>query len=489
MRRLVSETRANSKMRQEGRTILVLPPTAAYNRTMRIRPLFLYLLALSIAAVPLQSRDLVSKTPLALETFDQVWRIIQETHFDTNFNGHNWNQLRDKYRPRAASARHGDAFRDVIQEMLDLLAVSHLAIVPGEFAAEIELEEPESKSSTAVEEADETESGTLGIHLRYSDKNLLITRVEPGLPAHQAGVKPGWILKRIGATHTADLKQKTPKKLDARRRDFLAWRAASKKLSGAPGTKIALEFVNENNRVIPLQLERATAQGEPIQFGSLPVLYAHLDDETLRSPREKDIGFIRFNIWMLPTAIAFNKAVDQHRADSGIVIDLRGNVGGMVGMIIGVAGHFTTRPITLGALIARDNTLKLPANPRFVDTSGKRVQPFDGPVAILVDEITASASEVFAGGLQEHGRVRVFGRTTAGQALPAVYDKLPNGDALYHPVADFVTGKGVRFEGRGVVPDESVPLDRRALLSGKDPVLERAIQWIDRGDPSKKEAQ
>ena len=122
----------------------------------------------------------------------------------------------------------------------------------------------------------------------------------------------------------------------------------------------------------------------------------------------------------------------------------------------------------------------LPANPRFVDSSGKRVQPFDRPVAILVDEITASASEVFTGGLQEHGRVRVFGRTTAGQALPAVYNKLPNGDALYHPVADFITGKGVRFEGRGVIPDEMVPLDRKVLLSGRDPVLERALQWIDR---------
>jgi carboxyl-terminal processing protease len=438
------------------------------------------LLATCAIAFPVTARDLVSKTPLTLETFDEVWTILHETHFDTNFNGQNWLQVRDKYRPRAASARNGAAVRDVIQEMLDLLAVSHLAIVPGEFAAEIEMQEPDSSSGAAVEEADESESGTLGMELRYADKSLLVTRVEPGLPAHQAGVKPGWILKRIGSTQTADLKQKTPKKLDARRRDFLAWRAASKKLSGDPGAKIPLEFVNEKNRSVSLQLERVIAQGESIQFGTLPAMYAHLDHETLRTPRGKDVGIIRFNIWMLPTAIAFNKAIDQHRGDSGMVIDLRGNVGGMVGMIIGVAGHFTTKPITLGVLIARDNTLKLPANPRFVDTSGQRVQPFAGPVAILVDEITASASEVFTGGLQEHGRVRVFGRTTAGQALPAVYNKLPNGDALYHPVADFVTGSGMRFEGRGVVPDEPVALDRKALLAGQDPALERALQWIDR---------
>ena len=115
-----------------------------------------------------------------------------------------------------------------------------------------------------------------------------------------------------------------------------------------------------------------------------------------------------------------------------------------------------------------------------MDSSGKRVQPFAGPVAILVDEITASASEVFTGGLQEHGRVRVFGRTTAGQALPAVYTKLPNGDALYHPVADFLGANNTRFEGRGVVPNEPIELNRAALLAGRDPAMERALQWIDR---------
>ena len=447
---------------------------------MRAVRLGIYLAILLPFHTALSARELVSRTPLAIETFDKVWGIIHETHFDTNYNGHNWQEVRDKYRPRAAAARNGAAFREVVQEMLDLLSVSHMAIVPGEFAAEIELEEPASNSDSSIEEADEAESGTVGMHLRYAGKDLLVTRVEAGLPAESAGVKPGWILKRIGVVQTASLKQKTPKTLDERRRNFLAWRAASKKLSGAPGTKLQLEFLDGRNRAIPLQLERVTAPGEPIQFGSLPVLYAHLDHESIRRTSGKQIGVIRFNIWMLPTAIAFNKAIDQHRNGAGIIIDLRGNVGGMVGMIIGVAGHFAEVPFSLGALIARDNTLKLPANPRFVDTSGKRVQPFAGPVAVLVDEITASASEVFTGGLQEHGRVRVFGRTTAGQALPAVYDKLPNGDALYHPVADFVTAKGARFEGRGVVPDEAVALDRKALLSGRDPTLDRALQWIER---------
>jgi carboxyl-terminal processing protease len=150
----------------------------------------------------------------------------------------------------------------------------------------------------------------------------------------------------------------------------------------------------------------------------------------------------------------------------------------MVGMLIGASGHFFKEPGSLGSMVMRDNNLNLIINPRYVDSTGNRVEPFSGPVAILTDEVTASASEVFAGGMQDLGRARIFGRTSAGQALPAVFDKLPNGDALYHPVADFIPPKGRRFEGRGVVPDVEVPLERRALLQGIDTSMDRAVEWI-----------
>jgi carboxyl-terminal processing protease len=122
------------------------------------------------------------------------------------------------------------------------------------------------------------------------------------------------------------------------------------------------------------------------------------------------------------------------------------------------------------------------ANPRLVNAAGERVTPFGGPVAILVDSLTGSASECFAGGMQSIGRARVFGQRSMGQALPALFDRLPNGDTLIHAYGDFVTANGTRLEGRGVVPDEEVPLTREDLLAGRDAALERALHWIDRGD-------
>jgi carboxyl-terminal processing protease len=90
---------------------------------------------------------------------------------------------------------------------------------------------------------------------------------------------------------------------------------------------------------------------------------------------------------------------------------------------------------------------------------------------------------MFAAAMQAIGRARVFGERTAGQALPAVATRLPTGDVLMHVVADFVAPDGTRIEGRGVVPDEVVPLTRSDLVAGRDAPLESAIRWLERPRP------
>src|SRR5262249_53201289 len=117
---------------------------------------------------------------------------------------------------------------------------------------------------------------------------------------------------------------------------------------------------------------------------------------------------------------------------------------------------------------------------RVLNAKGERVNTYDGPVAILVDSMTGSASECFAGGMQSIGRARVFGQTSMGQALPAFPFVLPTGDVLIHATADFVTADGTRLEGRGVIPDEAVALSRADLLAGHDRTLDAALAWIDR---------
>src|SRR3954462_3647640 len=68
-----------------------------------------------------QEKGPAEKVPLALETFDAVWGILNENHFDTNFSGVDWNAARARYRPKAEAAKSSKELRDTIQEMLDLL--------------------------------------------------------------------------------------------------------------------------------------------------------------------------------------------------------------------------------------------------------------------------------------------------------------------------------------------------------------------------------
>jgi carboxyl-terminal processing protease len=152
-------------------------------------------------------------------------------------------------------------------------------------------------------------------------------------------------------------------------------------------------------------------------------------------------------------------------------------------MTMGIAGHFFAESRKLGVMLTRDTTLNVLAIPRRVNPAGELVEPFAGPLAIVVDETTGSASEVFAGGMQSLGRARIFGATTAGAVLPAMTSRLPNGDSLLHAMGDFETSSGARLEGVGVVPDQEVPLARSDLLRGRDAALDAAFEWISAQSP------
>ena len=80
--------------------------------------------------------------------------------------------------------------------------------------------------------------------------------------------------------------------------------------------------------------------------------------------------------------------------------------------------------------------------------------------------------------MKDLGRARIFGTRTAGAALPSVFERLPNGDGFQYAIASYISEGGKPLEGIGVIPDVEVPLSRDALLQGRDPVVEAALDWI-----------
>lgn len=421
--------------------------------------------AVGVSAVAQPPAD----STLALRTYDTAWRIVYETHFDTTFNGVDWLALRDELRPAAAAAHDRAELRRVIRDMLRRLGQSHFALISEEIADT--LDPQQSDVSRAV--------GDVGFDVRLVRDTLLVTAVDSAGPAAAAGVSRGWILAAVDDLRTEDLVAAS-RRVDAPVGIAnLVWARVQRALQGPPGTDCRVEMLDADDRPVTLVLTRRPVPGEPVKLGHLPTLFARFTRMTV-APAGSDltVGAMWFNVWMVPLVRQLDAAIDEFRQLDGIVIDLRGNGGGVGSMTMGVAGHFFDDRVSLGTMRTRTTELHFRANPRRVDTHQRAVTPYAGPVAILTDRLSASASEVFAGGMQTAGRARVFGDTTAGGVLPASMDRLPNRDVLYHAFAEFVTTDGVTLEGRGVLPDVAVPITRGDLLAGRDPPMQAALHWI-----------
>ncbi len=420
------------------------------------------LLALLLAAAV---HPLAADTYKAAETFDAVWTIVRDSHFDPSFDRANWDRVNAELRPKAIEAKTPGDFRKVLSDMLGRLGLSHFAVIPGT---------PDNPAQYV------DLSGQPGFDVRLLGRQLVVTTVDHESGAGAVGVKPGLIVSSINGTAVSSFLDPIVDSAPPRIAQLEAWRAAIMRLRGPSSEAVNLTFVDGSGADVKKAVTRRPERGEPVTVGTLPTMFVRTTSSLKTTPGGGKAGVIAFNVWMTAVDREFQIAMDRFRGADGIVIDLRGNPGGLAAMIMGLAGHFLPERATLGVMKTKQSELRFNANPRLVNAAGDRVEPYGGPLAILVDGLTGSASECFTGGMQSIGRARVFGQTSMGQALPALFDRLPNGDVLIHAWGDFVTGTGVRIEGRGVIPDESIDLTRESLLAGHDPALERALQWIDR---------
>jgi carboxyl-terminal processing protease len=257
---------------------------------------------------------------------------------------------------------------------------------------------------------------------------------------------------------------------------------ALRRLAGKEGDTVRVSTQLGADAARELALVRAPMAGQLTRIGNLPPAVVGTVEDSVALGDGRHAPVISFTAWMPAVVAALDARLFAARSAPGVVLDLRGNPGGVIGMVAGVSGHFLDSTVSLGTLRGRGMTLNFVANPRRVDRSGRRVDPISAPVAILTDGYTASTSEFFTSGMQAVGRARVFGVASAGQALPAMMVRLPSGDVLMHAIADHEDAAGRRVEGVGVQPDEVTPLTRSDLLAGRDAALEAARAWLA-GDP------
>jgi carboxyl-terminal processing protease len=410
------------------------------------------LLGLCVFSVSLYAWITPEQKQLNIDTFEKVWTTVRDKHWEKNPGGLDWQAVHDELRPKIDRAETADQARAIIRDMLSRLKETHFAIFPAVVYNDVG--------------EDIVGDGSTGINARVLDGQAVVVRIDPGSPAERAGVKPGWVIASAAGRELAPAIRQI--QADPAIRELNLERAVLARITGPVGAKLRLGLLDGANRNTTLDLTLDPPRGEVSQFGNLPATRVWFESKKIGNT-----AYVGFNMFLdLPRVMArFGDAVSGCMKCDGLIIDLRGNPGGIGGMAMGMAGWLIgTADQRLGTMYLRDATINFVINPR--------PEVFAGPVAILVDGSSASTSEIFAGGLKDLGRARIFGTRTAAAALPSVIERLPNGDGFQYAMANYISEGGKALEGVGVSPDVEVKLTREALLAGHDPVVDAALDWI-----------
>lgn len=423
-----------------------------------------------------------------IESFEYIWNSVKNNHWDPDLNGVDWDQARADLLPKIESAQSDNEARIAMNQLLDRLEQSHFGIIPSnaydqleEESAEIIDEEADSSDSD-TDDADNDSLGSgpgqAGMNIRLINDQFLVTHVKPGSAADRAGVKAGWIVESIRGREMQSLVNVVHEMGGINRPETQAGLIAYSRIQGDAGDKLRMTFSDDLDQPREITITLDKAPGEMAGIGALPERPIEFEATTLSN----GVGYFRLNMFMNPGKVlpAYQKFVKDHMDAPGIIIDMRGNFGGIILMAPGMINWLVSeKGLTMGTMKMRDPArgpfdIPLMLNPR--------KNSYQGKVAVLTDELSISNAEILAAGLKDIGRAEVFGQRTAGLVLPSTVERLPNGDGFQYAFASYTTGGGYTLEGQGAIPDHEIQYTRQALLNGHDEVLEAAEAWIVNND-------
>jgi carboxyl-terminal processing protease len=255
----------------------------------------------------------------------------------------------------------------------------------------------------------------IGAYVTVKDEQIMIVQPIAGSPAEKAGIRTGDIILEIDGEPVKDM----------------SLVEAIIKIRGPEGTAVKLLVLHEGDTTpVEIEITRATLEIPSVNFEMKGgIAYINITDFTERTPDE------------LETAI--QSLTDE--GATGITLDLQGNPGGLLEQVVDCASYFLSEGIVVQV---RDNQGEI-----VVHYVNKDRPETDLPMVVLVDEDSASGSEVLAGALQDHRRATIAGTTTYGKGSVNVLYPLSDGSGLYITVARWLTPDGRLIEGQGIEPD------------------------------------
>ncbi|HEX9987656.1 MAG TPA: S41 family peptidase [Chloroflexia bacterium] len=365
--------------------------------------------------------------------FEEVWQTIQDVYIYEDFNGVDWDEVHDTYEPEVLAARSAAEFYGLVSDMVNELGDEH-----SRYLSPIE-----------ANEEDDLMQGTtnyvgIGILATREDTSMTVVYVFPGSPAEEAG-----LMRRDRITA-----------IDGE--PVVGAQNAPSKIRGPQGTTVTLTIRSPGESPRDVEVERRTITGQ-------------IEPSSHRLTANPEIGYLIIPDLFLEEMdqLVESELRDLLRGDpiKGLVIDIRGNGGGLRTVMRNILGHFITG--NAGTFYTKTEThpFTIPKG-RLYD----QLQPV--PVVVLIDGGTESAAEWLAGAIQAKGRAKVVGVTSAGNTETVYPYDLTDGSRLWVAQESFKLPDGTALEGRGVVPDVEIDLDWSAFSEEKDPHILEAVKLL-----------
>ncbi len=294
-----------------------------------------------------------------------------------------------------------------------------------------------------------------GIGVEIDLRGGFVTIIAPvaGTPADSAGIRPGDRILKVDGRPTAGSSMEE----------------VQEALRGPAGSVVRIVIVRGEEEVPELTLRRRQITYHPMQRAIIAV---------------NGIGYVKLATFGEGAAPELRRAVDSLRSDGAraLILDLRENPGGLLEQGIAVADLFLDEGQTIASTRGRTPD----ANQEFRDEAPQRWP--DLPVVVLIDSGSASASEIVAGALQDHGRAVLVGSPSYGKGSAQSLFPAAGGRALKLTTARWYTAKGRTIErdstSGGIVPDvdltpKKLPPGGGIMAVGPDRTIARAIQLLD----------
>ncbi len=351
------------------------------------------------------------------EVIDHVWQIVYRDFLDSNggFQKSSWIELRKEYLSKTYS--DSDEAYDAIRDMLSNLNDSYTRFL-----------DPKEFNQMRIDTSGElTGVGIQILKDKESDDLIIVSPIE-GTPAYEAGIKANDKILSIDDNSTKGMNIDDAVKL----------------IRGQRGTKVKLEILRGSKSFFKVLLR------EKIQIKSVSSKVNQTKNGLL-------IGYIRIKQFNANASKETRDAINdlEKKEVAGYVLDLRSNPGGLLESSIDISRFFINKGIIVSTL-SKDGLKEIKRGNGQALTSK--------PLVVLVNEGSASASEIVSGAIKDNKRGKLIGKKTFGKGLVQSMRTLVDGSGLTVTVAKYLTPNGTDINKSGIVPDIEVNMNSNPIL-------------------------